>query len=219
MRSLARHRGCRGLSKVVVGRRFGKLVITRNTGADTRGRQYWRAQCDCGGSKRVRSDALLSGKITQCQKCTNKQAGRLREIHGMSCHPLYDTWRNMMDRCYLQNHISYPNYGGRGIQVWIGWQDLSAFIQSITATLGPRPEGCTLDRVDNNGGYGPTNCRWATKSQQANNTRVSHTLTHNGVTRTIAQWSKIRKILESTIRERVKRGWPVEKVLKRGRQK
>lgn len=207
------------MSKVIVGSRFGKLVVTRNTGADTRGRQYWRAQCDCGGSKRVRGDALLSGKITQCQKCTNAQSAKAREVHGMSSHPLYDTWKNMMDRCYNPHHVSYKNYGGRGIQVWIGWQDLGAFIDSITAYLGERPEGCTLDRVDNDDGYGPTNCRWATKTEQANNTRVSNNLTYRGVTRTVAQWARIMGILESTIRERIKRGWSVDRVLKRGKRR
>lgn len=197
---------------IVVGRRYGRLVTTRKVRKDSRGRWYWQCSCDCGGKKRVRSDSLVSGKITQCQPCTVAQAAERRKRHGLSDHELYDTWKNMMDRCYTPTHRSYPHYGGRGIRVEKEWHDVTRFITDMPI----RPAGWTLDRIDNNGNYGPDNCRWASRETQANNTSVNHRLTYRGATRTIAQWSRIRGLLESTIRERINAGWTVEKALSGG---
>jgi hypothetical protein len=109
-------------------------------------------------------------------------------------------------------HRSYPHYGARGIEVEEYWHDVRHFIDD----MAPRPVGQTLDRIDNDGNYGPDNCRWATKEQQANNTTLNHNLTHRGATRTVAQWSRIMGLLESTIRERIKAGWSVERALSGG---
>ncbi len=203
------------MSKVAVGSRFGKLVVVRKVRKDSRGRWYWQCDCDCGGQKRVRGDALTSRKITQCAPCTIAQSALRRTRHGLSEHELYDTWKNMMDRCYTPTHRSYPHYGARGIRVLEYWHNVRNFIDS----MAPRPPGQTLDRRDNDGDYGPDNCRWATKEQQANNTTANHTLTHRGATRTIAQWGRIMGLLESTIRERINAGWTVEKTLSGGNQR
>lgn len=82
-------------------------------------------------------------------------------------HPLYATWKSMRQRCNDPNSSSYPRYGGRGIQVCSRWDDFQTFL----ADMGERPEGKTLDRIDNDGGYEPSNCRWATRSQQEKNKR------------------------------------------------
>jgi hypothetical protein len=190
-------------------------VTTRKVRKDGRGRWYWQCDCDCGGTKRVRSDALLSRKITQCATCTITQAAERRKKHGLSEHELYDTWKNMMDRCYTTTHRSYPHYGARGIKVQAYWHDVRNFIDDMS----PRPRGRTLDREDNDGDYGPDNCRWATREQQANNTSMNHNLTYRGATRTLAQWSRIMGLLESTIRERINAGWTVAKALSGGNQR
>lgn len=91
--------------------------------------------------------------------------------HGVSGHPLYETWHAMMARCNNPNARSFKNYGGRGITVWEPWQDAAAFIEWVEQTLGPRPAGHTLDRIDNDNGYEPGNVRWATHSEQARNRR------------------------------------------------
>ena len=88
--------------------------------------------------------------------------------HGLSGHPLYDTWWNMLARCEDEHHAAYECYGGRGITVCREWHDVAVFIDWIEENLGPRPEGCSLDRVETyHGNYGPGEVRWATPKEQA----------------------------------------------------
>jgi hypothetical protein len=182
---------------------------------DAQKRKYWLCHCDCGGLKVVREDSLKQGRTTQCKECSDAQSAKNRTKHGMTDHPLFDTWKNMIGRCYDENHTSYMYYGGRGIQVVERWHKVENFV----ADMDPRPDGYTLDRIDNNEWYSPGNCRWASRIEQANNTSNNSIITYKGVTRTVAEWSRILGILDSTIRERLKAGWPVERVLSGGNKR
>lgn len=134
--------------------------------------------------------------------------------HGLSRHPLYQTHRGMMDRCYNPDAESYGWYGARGITVCPEWHDVAAFIAWIEAEIGPRPDGCTLDRwPDNNGNYAPGNVRWADPEEQGRNRRDNLLLTLDGVTRCAAQWSEDLGLTEDAIRGRISRGWSAEKTL------
>ena len=94
------------------------------------------------------------------------------ETHGLSRHPQYSTWKAMRRRCENPDDVAYPNYGARGIRVCDEWrQDVAAFVSYVEKVLGPRPEGLTLDRIDNDGHYEPGNLRWATKAEQTHNRR------------------------------------------------
>lgn len=129
--------------------------------------------------------------------------------HGGDGTPEYQTWVDMKRRCDDPKRPGYKNYGGRGIIVCERWYDFRNFY----ADMGERPEGMSLDRVDNNGHYEPGNCRWATAKEQANNRRNSHNITYAGFTYTLAEWGKLLDIPESTIRNRLNRQWSIEDTL------
>lgn len=117
----------------------------------------------------------------------------------------YEVWRGIKSRCHTPSHRSWKNYGGRGIQVFEGWREnFAAFLEHI----GPRPSRKhTLDRIDNDRGYEPGNVRWATRREQARNTRLNHRITVGSLTLTIAEWAERSGLMASRISDRIRQGW------------
>lgn len=139
-----------------------------------------RCRCACGTETVVSLTNLRTGLAQSCgclriakavERIPDLQKTNLR--HGLardnSQHPLYQTWHGMMARCYNAKHRWYSRYGGRGITVCTQWHDPAVFVDEIAKLLGDRPKGMTLDRIDNDGGYGPDNVRWASRSTQTKN--------------------------------------------------
>ena len=124
--------------------------------------------------------------------------------------PTYNSWRKMIERCNNPKDISYKNYGAKGIRVCSGWATFGGFLKD----MGDRPLGFTLDRVDSNGDYNKSNCRWADKITQANNCSTNRLVTVNGVTKTMSEWSAITGVKVGTIWQRLKRKVPPEKAIK-----
>lgn len=126
---------------------------------------------------------------------------------------LYSSWKHMKERCCSPTCKDYPRYGGRGITVCDAWKkDFLAFKEWAVAN-GYDPH-LTIDRIDVNGNYEPSNCRWATKAEQSRNRRYAHALTYNGETKRLAEWARETGLNESTIYMRIKAyGWSVEKAL------
>ncbi len=124
----------------------------------------------------------------------------------------YRVWRGMHNRCYNAKQEAYPSYGGRGIVVDLRWHGKEGFFNFI-ADMGPKPEGASLDRIDNDGPYSPENCRWATKDEQANNKRNNRWITANGKTQTMAQWAKELGCNPSNIIYRIKSGMTPEQAV------
>jgi hypothetical protein len=122
----------------------------------------------------------------------------------MEGSPEYQAWANMKDRCSNPNHAQFPYYGGRGISVDQRWESFTSFY----ADMGQRPEGATLDRRNNDLGYSPENCRWATRKTQQRNRRCNRNLTIDGVTRCVMEWSEVSGIKRVTIYKRLDRGIP-----------
>jgi hypothetical protein len=162
-----------GLAKnfVFVDERFGELVVIDPDGPRLNvtpsfpsGVRSAVCLCDCGNVISIRLSDLRAGHTTRCD------LHRLRSTI-LRTHPLYGTWHAMIFRCHRSQDPGYENYGGRGIQVYEPWHDARTFVEWIGANLGPRPDGMTLDRIDNDGNYEPGNVRWADWSTQVRNQR------------------------------------------------
>lgn len=145
-----------------------------------------------------------AGACKPCKKL--RDAGRTRsyqDVHGK-------TWRSMLNRCLNTESSEYPNYGGRGITVCKRWLTLENF----AADMGPRPAGTSLDRIDNEKGYSPDNCRWATWFQQVNNRRGSVTYEHEGQRKSLHEWAERLGISYDALRKRIKyRGYTFEQAI------
>lgn len=192
----------------LTGQRFGRLVAIEQ-GEHYRLEIQWICQCDCGRKLLTRGYSLRIGKTKSC-------GCRLEEIK-QSSHALggkqtaeYRAWYAMRQRCNSPNHIGYKHYGERGISVCDRWSDFGNFLED----MGPKPEQTlSVERLNNSKGYSPDNCKWGTRIEQANNKRNNTVIEFNGARRTISEWSAITGIKKSTLRQRLKRGWQVPKLL------
>lgn len=191
-----------------LGERYGRLLVTERapnkSATDTNAR--WKCVCDCGRETVQYGQDLKRGKVISCG-CWNDEK---RYKHGMAGTSVYHIWQQLHQRCENPKAPSYENYGGRGIKVCERWKSFDNFV----ADMGIRPDGYSIDRIDNDGNYKPSNCRWATTKQQLNNRRNNRVLELNGERKTIAEWADQLGVRWNLIRCRVDRyGWSIERAL------
>lgn len=190
---------------VCVGDAFGRLKVAGVSG------QNASCSCSCGVLKVVRKRNLLSGATTSCGCAHREMVSRLRKTHGASETLTWKRWRSMISRCYMKNSKSFPDYGGRGIEVCQAWRESYA---AFLADMGECPSvALTLDRKDSNGNYEPENCRWANRVQQNRNSSRNRMLSHDGKTMCISEWAEHLGINYRTIMTRLSKGWAVDLAL------
>lgn len=200
------------MAKIVdlTGKKFNRLKVLKPVGKTNQGKILWLCQCDCGNLCKATTGGLNSGNNQSCG-CLHKETFTSK-THGKRYTRLYCIYIHMKERCYNQNEKNYNDYGGRGITVCDEWQEFIPFYE--WAMNNGYADNLTLDRIDVNGNYEPSNCRWATPKEQANNRRTNRLITYNGETHNIAEWAKIKKIKYGTLQSRItKRKWNIEKAL------
>ena len=199
--------GCK-ITDRLIGKRFGRLVVLRDSGIRKKGCGdiVWECQCDCGNKAYVLTCNLFAKKsFTVSCGCMRREKATK---HNLSSTNIYKVLIAIKGRCKNPNNQSYFRYGGRGItlcQEWDGEDGFKNFYEwSMENGYAP---GLTIDRIDNNKGYSPDNCRWATQKVQMNNNSRNRYVTINGETHSLTEWAEIKGICIGTVRDRLKRGW------------
>jgi hypothetical protein len=198
------------------GQTFGRwefLDVVRKTDSKGMRRLYGRCRCECGSERLVLLFHLRRGATQSCG-CLVREQNTKHGESSTSAHREsieYRIWSGMIARCERVNEETYRNYGGRGISVCDRWRES---FQSFLEDMGRRPSSNhSLDRIDVNGNYEPSNCRWATWKQQQRNKRNNRIITAQGQRKTMAEWAEITGIRTGTISERLRHGWSHERAV------
>lgn len=189
----------------IVGRQFGRLVVTRFSHYAKRA--MWECRCVCGKTTLVPADKLLSGHTSSCG-CLQRES-RDTTTHGKSNTPEYNIWCMMIDRCNATGTSRSKHYGDRGIKVCQRWRNsFTNFLED----MGERPSRHhSIDRKDTNGDYSPDNCKWATQLEQVRNRTNTLSVTYRGKLLPVAELCDLLDLKYSTVGRRLRDGWSVER--------
>jgi hypothetical protein len=206
-------------AKDQIGKKFGRLTVLalaepmRYPGVTV---SYLHCRCECGNEKTVRWSHLLRGKIQSC-KCLQTervQAQADRRRIDPELRRIRNAWKSMIHRCYSPSQESYVNYGAKGVRVCDQWQSRDGFKRFLRDMGLPPTRDHSIDRIDANGNYEPTNCRWATCIEQARNKRNTVFLEFNGVKKPLVEWAEEIGLAPRTLHNRVfLLGWTVAEAL------
>jgi hypothetical protein len=213
--------GCSQHNKAVdmTGHRFGSAIVIGRAPAASTGNcvpAMWRCLCDCG-AEFVRSGGVIRHCESDNSGCLRCGYSRRSKKHGMAGCPAHVRWKAMIQRCHNPRNPSYKNYGGRGIAVCARWRKS---FERFYADMGDPPtRRHTLERINNDAGYKPSNCEWATKHTQSRNRRTNRFLTLNGRTQCVVDWARELGITPGALSDRIDGGWDVARALTAGNTK
>lgn len=207
--------------ETITGQTFGRLTAIRFDRYEKE-RNYWIFRCVCGTEKSQAVSQVRRGITTSCGCLRVEKVKEARTKHGMSRASggnktrVYQAWTNMISRCEYTAAKHFHRYGGRGIKVCARWREsFEAFLED----MGEPPEGCSLDRIDNNGDYEPSNCRWANQKTQVANRSVCNFIEVNGSKVLLLNHCEAIGVSHNMVRKRLKRGWSLDDALKVGPKK
>ena len=185
-----------------IGQRFGRLTICGFQHSDRFHKWFWVCRCDCGEQVTVRPYLVRNGHTLSCGCLQKDRASQASKTHGQTNSRLYHIYSGMKNRCYNEKHPSYANYGGKGITICDEWLRSFAVFQGWALANG-YSDDLSIDRIDNDKGYSPENCRWATRTEQNENTRNNHLVTINGKTQPLSAWARERELNYHTVSFRI----------------
>lgn len=192
----------------LIGQKFGKLTVIGDAGKNKNNHYLSLVRCECGKEYVTRDTELICGRVKCCRNCSNP-----RITHGLTHTKLFNVWQGIRGRCYCKNDDTYRLYGGRGITMCDEWRnDFKTFYD--WATSNGYEDGLSIDRIDVNGNYEPSNCRWADRYVQANNRRNNHVIYYLGERYTLRQLARKFDISEHCLYYRLSHNWDLEKALK-----
>lgn len=200
----------------ITGQKFGRLEVIEFSGYDQNKAVTWRCKCECENEVIVRSDHLRYGKTSSCgciKKEKSAQRGKDNATHGMWNTRLYHSWQHMKQRCDgTGNEVSTKRYHDRGISVCKEWLNSFETFMEWALSNGYN-DNLTLDRIEVDGNYEPSNCRWADAQTQMNNVTTNKYIEFKGETMTMANMAREHNIDYHTLQRRLSRGWTVERAL------
>lgn len=190
---------------------FGRLTVVERAPKTVEHECHWICKCECGGVVTLPSRKLNQKTGTRSCGCLAIETTRMTATtHGLTGTREYRTWAHMIARCRNPNDAAYHDYGGRGIKVCDAWVES---FETFLGDMGKCPEGCTIDRRNNDLGYTKENCRWTDWITQQRNKRSNRFIAHNGITVTVAEWSERTGISTATLHYRLEHGWTAEESL------
>jgi len=196
----------------LTGLQFGYLTVIEYHSKNNHSGKIWKCLCKCGNVKNISCYALLSGNTQSCGCYQKEQASKAGEKHGKRHTSEYNSWSGMKCRCYNEKNPKYRVYGQRGVIVCDRW--LNSF-GNFYDDMGAKPSRKhSIDRINVNGNYEPSNCRWALPITQSRNKTYNHMIEYNGKNLTMSEWSEITGIDFDTILARINYyGWSIEDAL------
>lgn len=200
--------------KNLIGRRFGRLVVVAFSGMKQLKLQQkasWFCKCDCGSDTTALAMNLQNAFTQSCGCLCREVSAATGRTHGLTETPEYSSWSGMIQRCENANDTAFKNYGGRGIMICPRWRESFA---NFYADMGPKPSPQhSIDRINNEGNYEPSNCRWATSREQGSNRRDNRILVFRGETLCLSEWAIRVGLSRQAIYQRLAAGWSVERAL------
>lgn len=186
----------------MVGKKIGKLTVIKRCAKNYEGKAMRECLCACGNHKIVIGKELREGKIVSCGCAKETRARNLNRTHGFSAERLYKIWIGMKKRCYNPKYKQYKDYGGRGIDITHDWLSDFLIFREWSLSNGYRDD-LTIDRVDNDKGYCPANCRWVSMTEQLKNKRGTIWIKYGGTSHTLSELSRITGISRRRLMEKV----------------